>query len=156
MCKPCPEISKCYCCRSGEWLHPVARSLKRYQRPHWWVRAGIQGKVFTVTKGLILLERAGLLCHQGAHDLSLRSHWLSMVRIHTDLSNTLKVQCDSFILFLTYIQSVIPVIVSLFSCSDFGFYHAENSSVCVEQPDFIGHSLEFCLHGRKEQLQTSG
>ncbi|XP_059385742.1 sortilin-like [Carassius carassius] len=42
-----------------------------------------------------------------------------------------------------------------FQC-DFGFYHAENSSVCVEQPNLIGHSLEFCLHGRKEQLQTSG
>ncbi|TRY94890.1 hypothetical protein DNTS_032990, partial [Danionella cerebrum] len=39
---------------------------------------------------------------------------------------------------------------------DFGFYHEDNSSVCVEQPDLIGHSLEFCLHGRKEQLQTSG
>uniref|UniRef100_A0A8C1W0X2 Sortilin 1a n=1 Tax=Cyprinus carpio TaxID=7962 RepID=A0A8C1W0X2_CYPCA len=48
-----------------------------------------------------------------------------------------------------------PCTLNDFQC-DFGFYHAENSSVCVEQPDLIGHSLEFCLHGRKEQLQTSG
>uniref|UniRef100_A0A671SSC2 Sortilin n=1 Tax=Sinocyclocheilus anshuiensis TaxID=1608454 RepID=A0A671SSC2_9TELE len=48
-----------------------------------------------------------------------------------------------------------PCTLTDFQC-DFGFYHAENSSVCVEQPDLIGHSLEFCLHGRKEQLQTSG
>uniref|UniRef100_A0A8C1D1V6 Sortilin n=1 Tax=Cyprinus carpio carpio TaxID=630221 RepID=A0A8C1D1V6_CYPCA len=48
-----------------------------------------------------------------------------------------------------------PCTLTDFQC-DFGFYHAENSSICVEQPDLIGHSLEFCLHGRKEQLQTSG
>lgn len=42
------------------------------------------------------------------------------------------------------------------SCSDFGYYRAVNSSECVEQPELQGHSLEFCLHGRKEQLQTSG
>lgn len=48
-----------------------------------------------------------------------------------------------------------PCTLTDFQC-DFGFYHEENSSVCVEQPDLIGHSLEFCLHGRKEQLQTSG
>ncbi|MFT7804394.1 sortilin-like [Arapaima gigas] len=39
---------------------------------------------------------------------------------------------------------------------DFGYYRQENSSECVEQPDLKGHILEFCLHGRKEQLQTSG
>ncbi|XP_016122890.1 sortilin-like, partial [Sinocyclocheilus grahami] len=48
-----------------------------------------------------------------------------------------------------------PCTLTDFQC-DFGFYHAENSSVCVEQLELIGHSLEFCLHGRKEQLQTSG
>uniref|UniRef100_A0A671TAI3 Sortilin-like n=1 Tax=Sinocyclocheilus anshuiensis TaxID=1608454 RepID=A0A671TAI3_9TELE len=48
-----------------------------------------------------------------------------------------------------------PCTLTDFQC-DFGFYHAENSSVCVEQPELIGHSLEFCLHGRKEHLQTSG
>lgn len=42
------------------------------------------------------------------------------------------------------------------SCSDFGYYRAMNSSECVEQPELKGHSLEFCLHSRKEQLQTSG
>lgn len=57
----------------------------------------------------------------------------------------------SWLTFSLWFQSLL-----FFSCSDFGFYHAENSSVCVEQPDLIGHSLEFCLHGRKEQLQTSG
>ncbi|MCJ8744221.1 hypothetical protein PDJAM_G00115910 [Pangasius djambal] len=40
--------------------------------------------------------------------------------------------------------------------ADFGYYRAMNSSECVEQPELKGHSLEFCLHGRKEQLQTSG
>ncbi|KAJ8412064.1 hypothetical protein AAFF_G00143310 [Aldrovandia affinis] len=39
---------------------------------------------------------------------------------------------------------------------DFGYYRAENSSECLEQPDLKGHALEFCLHGKKEQLQTSG
>ncbi|KAM3872372.1 sortilin 1b [Diretmus argenteus] len=39
---------------------------------------------------------------------------------------------------------------------DFGYYRKENSSVCVEQPDLKGQVLEFCLHGREEQLQTSG
>ncbi|XP_051532314.1 sortilin isoform X3 [Myxocyprinus asiaticus] len=48
-----------------------------------------------------------------------------------------------------------PCTLADFQC-DFGFYHVENSSVCVEQPDLVGHSLEFCLHGRKEQLLTSG
>uniref|UniRef100_A0A672LF92 Sortilin 1a n=1 Tax=Sinocyclocheilus grahami TaxID=75366 RepID=A0A672LF92_SINGR len=47
-----------------------------------------------------------------------------------------------------------PCTLTDFQC-DFGFYHAENSSVCVEQLELIGHSLEFCLHGRKEQLQTT-
>lgn len=41
-------------------------------------------------------------------------------------------------------------------CSDFGYYRKENSSVCVEQPDLKGKVLEFCLHGKEEQLQTSG
>ncbi|KAJ8257991.1 hypothetical protein GJAV_G00191930 [Gymnothorax javanicus] len=39
---------------------------------------------------------------------------------------------------------------------DFGFYRLENSSECVEQPDLEGHTLEFCLHGKKEQLVTRG
>ncbi|XP_053340495.1 sortilin isoform X1 [Clarias gariepinus] len=42
-----------------------------------------------------------------------------------------------------------------FQC-DFGYYRAMNSLECVEQPELKGHSLEFCLHSRKEQLQTSG
>uniref|UniRef100_A0A7N8X4J6 Sortilin 1b n=1 Tax=Mastacembelus armatus TaxID=205130 RepID=A0A7N8X4J6_9TELE len=39
---------------------------------------------------------------------------------------------------------------------DFGYYRQENSSVCVEQPDLEGKVLEFCLHGKEEQLQTTG
>ncbi|TKS77504.1 Sortilin Precursor [Collichthys lucidus] len=39
---------------------------------------------------------------------------------------------------------------------DFGYYRRENSSECVEQPDLKGKVLEFCLHGKEEQLQTSG
>uniref|UniRef100_A0A667WU54 Sortilin n=1 Tax=Myripristis murdjan TaxID=586833 RepID=A0A667WU54_9TELE len=39
---------------------------------------------------------------------------------------------------------------------DFGYYRKENSSECVEQPDLKGQVLEFCLHGKEEQLQTSG
>uniref|UniRef100_A0A671TK20 Sortilin 1b n=1 Tax=Sparus aurata TaxID=8175 RepID=A0A671TK20_SPAAU len=39
---------------------------------------------------------------------------------------------------------------------DFGYYRQENSSECVEQPDLKGQVLEFCLHGKEEQLQTSG
>nr|XP_040049590.1 sortilin 1b [Gasterosteus aculeatus aculeatus] len=39
---------------------------------------------------------------------------------------------------------------------DFGYYRQENSSECVEQPDLKGKVLEFCLHGKEEQLQTSG
>ncbi|KAJ8370221.1 hypothetical protein SKAU_G00102490 [Synaphobranchus kaupii] len=42
-----------------------------------------------------------------------------------------------------------------FMC-DFGYYRLENSSECLEQPDLKGHALEFCLHGKKEQLQTRG
>ncbi|XP_030633202.1 sortilin [Chanos chanos] len=48
-----------------------------------------------------------------------------------------------------------PCTLDDFQC-DFGYYRAENSSECVEEPDLKGHVLEFCLHGRKEQLQTSG
>ncbi|XP_057681658.1 sortilin 1b [Corythoichthys intestinalis] len=39
---------------------------------------------------------------------------------------------------------------------DFGFYRKENSSECVEEPDLIGTVLQFCLHGREEQLHTQG
>ncbi|XP_056278378.1 sortilin 1b [Pseudoliparis swirei] len=39
---------------------------------------------------------------------------------------------------------------------DFGYYRQENSSECVEQPELKGKVLEFCLHGKEEQLQTSG
>lgn len=42
------------------------------------------------------------------------------------------------------------------SCSDFGYYRAENSSECVEQEELKGRPLEFCLNGTTEQLQTSG
>uniref|UniRef100_A0A3Q3KGR0 VPS10 domain-containing protein n=1 Tax=Monopterus albus TaxID=43700 RepID=A0A3Q3KGR0_MONAL len=38
---------------------------------------------------------------------------------------------------------------------DFGYYREENSSVCVEQPDLQGKVLEFCLHGKEEQLLSS-
>ncbi|XP_061113939.1 sortilin-like isoform X1 [Conger conger] len=39
---------------------------------------------------------------------------------------------------------------------DFGYSRAENSSECVEQAELKGHALEFCLHGKKEQLLTRG
>ncbi|XP_008294333.1 sortilin 1b [Stegastes partitus] len=48
-----------------------------------------------------------------------------------------------------------PCTLDDFLC-DFGYYRQENSSVCVEQPDLQGTVLEFCLHGKEEQLQTSG
>ncbi|TTB85621.1 Sortilin [Bagarius yarrelli] len=48
-----------------------------------------------------------------------------------------------------------PCTLDDFQC-DFGYYRTINSSECVEQPELKGQSLEFCLRGRKEQLQTSG
>ncbi|XP_036388856.1 sortilin-like [Megalops cyprinoides] len=51
--------------------------------------------------------------------------------------------------------SPCPCTLDDFLC-DFGYYRVENSSECVEQPDLKGHVLEFCLHGKKEQLQTNG
>ncbi|XP_062842731.1 sortilin isoform X2 [Trichomycterus rosablanca] len=48
-----------------------------------------------------------------------------------------------------------PCTLDDFQC-DFGYYRAENSSECVPQPELKGHALEFCLHGRKEQLLTNG
>lgn len=51
---------------------------------------------------------------------------------------------------------VVLTIWNLCPNSDFGYYRKENSSECEEQPDLKGKVLEFCLHGREEQLQTSG
>ncbi|XP_038138888.1 sortilin 1b [Cyprinodon tularosa] len=48
-----------------------------------------------------------------------------------------------------------PCTLDDFLC-DFGYQRKENSSECVEQPDLQGKVLEFCLHGKEEQLQTSG
>ncbi|KAF7693450.1 hypothetical protein HF521_008766 [Silurus meridionalis] len=56
---------------------------------------------------------------------------------------------------LTKQPTPCPCTLDDFQC-DFGFYRAINGSECVEQPELKGHSLEFCLHGRKEQLQTNG
>ncbi|KAF4072320.1 hypothetical protein AMELA_G00261690 [Ameiurus melas] len=39
---------------------------------------------------------------------------------------------------------------------DFGYYRKENSSECLEQLELKGHDLEFCIHGKKEHLQTNG
>ncbi|XP_076859870.1 sortilin 1b [Brachyhypopomus gauderio] len=39
---------------------------------------------------------------------------------------------------------------------DFGYYRNENSSECVEQAELKGRDLEFCIHGKKEHLQTNG
>ncbi|NP_001119937.1 sortilin 1b precursor [Danio rerio] len=39
---------------------------------------------------------------------------------------------------------------------DFGYYRKEKSSECIEQAELKGHDLEICIHGKKEQLQTSG
>ncbi|XP_029115026.1 sortilin [Scleropages formosus] len=48
-----------------------------------------------------------------------------------------------------------PCTLDDFLC-DFGYYRVENSSECVEQQDLVGKVLELCLHGKLEQLQTSG
>nr|XP_015198036.1 PREDICTED: sortilin [Lepisosteus oculatus] len=48
-----------------------------------------------------------------------------------------------------------PCTLDDFQC-DFGYYRPENSSECLEEPDLKGQVLEFCLHGKQEQLQTSG
>ncbi|KAK1169010.1 sortilin [Acipenser oxyrinchus oxyrinchus] len=39
---------------------------------------------------------------------------------------------------------------------DYGYYREENSSECVEQPDFKDRQLEFCLLGNEELLMTTG
>ncbi|XP_041112185.1 sortilin-like [Polyodon spathula] len=39
---------------------------------------------------------------------------------------------------------------------DYGYYRQENSSECVEQPDFKDRQLEFCLLGNEELLMTTG
>ncbi|TSW62352.1 Sortilin [Bagarius yarrelli] len=39
---------------------------------------------------------------------------------------------------------------------DFGYYRKENSSECLEQAELKGHDLEYCIHGKKEHLQTIG
>ncbi|XP_061843645.1 sortilin 1b [Nerophis lumbriciformis] len=39
---------------------------------------------------------------------------------------------------------------------DFGYYRKEKSSECMEEPDLMGKVLEFCLHGKEEQLVTHG
>lgn len=61
--------------------------------------------------------------------------------------------CD---MFHTVQYAVIQLTSSALSPSDFGYYRPENSSECVEQEELKGHSLEFCLNGNTEQLQTSG
>ncbi|XP_061540775.1 sortilin 1b isoform X1 [Phycodurus eques] len=48
-----------------------------------------------------------------------------------------------------------PCTLDDFLC-DFGYYRKENRSECDEEPDLIGKVLEFCLHGREEQLRTHG
>ncbi|XP_061644020.1 sortilin 1b [Phyllopteryx taeniolatus] len=48
-----------------------------------------------------------------------------------------------------------PCTLDDFLC-DFGYYRKENSSECEEEPDLKGKVLEFCLHGREEQLRTHG
>lgn len=39
---------------------------------------------------------------------------------------------------------------------DFGYYRKENNSECLEQAELKGHDLEYCIHGKKEHLQTNG
>uniref|UniRef100_A0A4W4FZ54 VPS10 domain-containing protein n=1 Tax=Electrophorus electricus TaxID=8005 RepID=A0A4W4FZ54_ELEEL len=48
-----------------------------------------------------------------------------------------------------------PCTLDDFLC-DFGYYRNENSSVCLEQAELKDHDLEFCIHGKKEHLQTNG
>lgn len=40
--------------------------------------------------------------------------------------------------------------------SDYGFYRHENSSECLPQPDFMNQTMDICLDGELEDLQTSG
>ncbi|XP_060759872.1 sortilin isoform X2 [Neoarius graeffei] len=39
---------------------------------------------------------------------------------------------------------------------DYGYYHLENSSECVKQPEFTNKTLELCFNGELEELQTTG
>ncbi|KAI1888098.1 hypothetical protein AGOR_G00181550 [Albula goreensis] len=39
---------------------------------------------------------------------------------------------------------------------DYGYYRHESSSECIEQEDLKNHTLEVCLNGEEEELQTSG
>ncbi|XP_058273116.1 sortilin isoform X2 [Hemibagrus wyckioides] len=39
---------------------------------------------------------------------------------------------------------------------DYGYYLHENSSECVKQPEFRNKTLELCLNGELEELQTTG
>ncbi|KAG7332459.1 hypothetical protein KOW79_004293 [Hemibagrus wyckioides] len=48
-----------------------------------------------------------------------------------------------------------PCTLDDFLC-DFGYYRKENSSECLEQAELKGHDLEYCIHGKKEHLQTNG
>ncbi|XP_072340517.1 sortilin-like [Scyliorhinus torazame] len=52
-------------------------------------------------------------------------------------------------------QSLCPCTMGDYMC-DFGYYRADNSDKCVEQPDLADRVLEFCLQGKEELLKTQG
>ncbi|XP_062861217.1 sortilin [Trichomycterus rosablanca] len=52
-------------------------------------------------------------------------------------------------------QSQCPCTREDYMC-DFGYYRHENTSECVKQPDFTDQTLELCVNGELEKLQTTG
>lgn len=64
------------------------------------MHTGIQGKVFTVAKGLSLLERPELHGDHGAHNMCLLPNWLSVVQTYT-------------LIFIKYTQSTMWVIYTI-------------------------------------------
>ncbi|XP_041935404.1 sortilin isoform X1 [Alosa sapidissima] len=52
-------------------------------------------------------------------------------------------------------QTPCPCTMEDYMC-DYGYYRHKNSSECVKQADFKEETLEVCVHGVVETLQTSG
>ncbi|KAM9467749.1 sortilin isoform 2-T2 [Clarias gariepinus] len=52
-------------------------------------------------------------------------------------------------------QTACPCSREDYMC-DYGYYRQENSSECVKLPEFSNRTLELCLDGELEELQTTG
>ncbi|TMS16696.1 Sortilin [Larimichthys crocea] len=94
----------------------------------------------------------------GYRDNLLSQYWIS---ITIDFRDLLTRDCDDkdYVQWLAHSDDISDPkdgCMLGYKESDFGYYRRENSSECVEQPDLKGKVLEFCLHGKEEQLQTSG